>query len=458
MHLCSRTINFIQITNEDGAVRQCSWLNDGGIIGYLTKNSLKEIYHSKEAENIRKMHAEGDHSNCNPNQCPYVANGTVDSVSIDIEEIPEYPESLYLAYENTCNYRCIMCGIPDCMAKANITEREKKYEKIDTEIRKALPYVKHISANGLGELFVSKHILKLLSEWKPLADPSEITVSLETNGSLFDEKHWEQISNLGQYKLNVAITVLSFEDEIYRELSGTSQPVSKLIDNLHFVRSLREKGIINHLELATVYQNRNYRHLPAFAKRCIEEFSADYVRLRPFDPWGEVGMKEWMMDVRNAYHPNHKDFLEIMKDPIFKHPKVHDWGGGRESGLGPEPYVKTRKMFSIIDKVYKEDFTDILRQRVEGSRIVIYGMTVVGKAMIARLKDEFDIPYCLDRGMDGIDFMGIPIHAISSIESLDKGVTVIIACHWIEDTIRKLLKNSGYNGDIIGITELTENR
>ncbi len=455
MRICERTISFVQIINSDGDVRLCSWLNDGGIIGCLANNSLKEIYHSKEAETVRKMHADGDHSNCNPNTCPYVANKSVQENEIAINEVSEYPDSLYLAYENVCNYRCVMCGIPDCMAKADFADLERKYGKIDAEIRKALPYVKHISANGLGELFVSRHILKLLSEWEPVADPSEISVSLETNGSLFDAEHWKQISNLGKYKLNVAITILSFEDAIYRELSGTSQPVSKLIENLHFVKSLREKGIINNLELATVYQDKNFRQLPEFAKRCIEEFGADYVRLRPFDPWGEVGMKEWMMDVRNVYHPHHHEFLEVMKDPVFTHPKIHDWGGGRESGLGPEPYVKTRKMFAIMEKVYKDDFTEILRKRIGDSKIVIYGMTVVGKGMMARLKDDFEIPYCIDRGIDGIDFMGIPIHGINNLDSVSKDVAVIISCHWIEDTIRKLLRNSGYYGDIIGITELT---
>ena len=90
MRLCERAINFIQVMNEDGAVRLCSWLKDGGVIGYLTKNSLDEIYHSDEARLIQEMHACGDHSNCNPNQCPYVANNTVDVVSVDIDEIPSY--------------------------------------------------------------------------------------------------------------------------------------------------------------------------------------------------------------------------------------------------------------------------------------------------------------------------------------------------------------------------------
>ena len=457
MKLCERTINFVQITNEDGAVRLCSWLCDGGIIGHLTKNSLDEIYHSTEAELIREMHARGDHSNCNVNTCPYVANNNVSDCEIEIDEVPRYPEALYLAYENVCNYKCIMCDIPNCMARADAKVNEEKYNRIDAELKKALPHVKHLSANGLGELFVSRHILKLLSEWEPLADPSEVSVSLETNGSLFDKEHWEKISNLGQYKLSVSITVLSFKDEVYRELSGTKQPVEKLVDNLKFVRSLREQGIINYLEIATVYQQKNYRELPEFARRCTEEFGADYVRLRPFDPWGEVGMKEWMMDVRNEYHPEHAEFLEVMKDPYLSHPKVHDWGGGRVSGLGPEPYVKTRTMFSIMDKTFcDEKFMERLKKASGGRKIVVYGMTVVGKALASRLKNEDMLAYCLDRKMDGMSYLGMPIYGINHFEDLDKDVSVLIALHWGEEAIEMMLERAGYKGNILRVTDIAK--
>lgn len=456
MRLCERAVNFVQIMNEDGAVRLCSWLRDGGVIGHLTKNSLEEIYHSDEAKLIQEMHASGDHSNCNPNQCPYVANNTVDTASIHIDNIPRFPETLYLAYENVCNYRCVMCGIPDCMAKADARSLEDKYTKIDKELEKALPYVKHISANGLGELFVSKHTLKILSEWEPLADPNEVSAALETNGSLFDEAHWKQIANLGKYRLSVAITVLSFENEIYQELSGTKQSIDKLVENLRYVKFLREKGIINHLELATVYQNKNYRQLPEFARRCIEEFGADSVRLRPFDPWGEAGMKEWFMDVRNVYHPNHKDFLEVMKNPILSHPKVHDWGGGQESGLGPEPYVKTRKMFSIMNEIFNDDnFINKVKKYSVRTKIVIYGMTVVGKALASRLRNDFEVAYCIDKKMDGLKYAGIPIYGINHFTDLDKDVTVIIALHWSEDVIKAMLMKAGYKNSILNITDLT---
>ena len=63
------------------------------------------------------------------------------------------------------------------------------------------------------------------------------------------------------------------------------------MSNLKFVKSLREKGMINELELATVYQERNFRTVPDLIKRFINDYGADVVRLRPYEPWGEDNIK-----------------------------------------------------------------------------------------------------------------------------------------------------------------------
>ena len=187
---------------------------------------------------------------------------------------------------------------------------QQRFDKIEEELKKVFPHVKEISANGQGELFASKRTLKMLSEWKPLAPAKECKVSLETNGSLFDEEHWKQIENLGQYNLSVSVTVMSFDEYTYQQLSGVRYPISRIENNLRFIKSLREKGIINYLELATVVQERNFRQLPDFTRRCIEEFGADEVRLRYFLPWGKYSADiEWFADVRNPYHPQSRILL-----------------------------------------------------------------------------------------------------------------------------------------------------
>ena len=453
MRLCNRALDRLQIINENGDVRICGWLKDGGIIGNLLDDDLDVIYRSKEAERIRQLHANDDYSNCDIDSCPYLANENWDFAEID--EVGKYPKELHLAYENICNYHCVMCTIPECAKRLKAADVEEKLNRIDDKVRKVLPYIKTIGANGLGELFASKHIMQILSEWKPLARPEECSVFLETNGSLFNEKNWEKISNLGQYYLSVSITVLSFDEKMYQYLSGTTLPITNLISNLSFVKRLREEGVVNHFQIVTVYQEKNFRELPDFARRCIEEFNADYVRLRPFEPWGEDTMAEWFKDVRNKHHPYHEDFLEVMKDSIFKHPKVLDGGGGRESVSSREPYLPLRHRSRLMEIVMEEDFSQKVKD-VLGNRIAVYGMGVLGKALVRVLYSLGIVKYCIDSKNNGYSYAGIPVVGIDSKSSVvDKGVNILISNIWVESMIVSALRDNDYTGDIITISELT---
>ena len=460
MRICERALNHIQVIDAEGTVRICSWEYDGGVIGRLSQNTMEEIYNSEEAKLIRKMHFDKNYANCNPNACPYVANNSVDEHSIDVEEVPRLPQELYLAYENVCNYHCVTCTIPDCMNlnKDKQAELEQKYDKIDEELRKVLPYVKVLGANGQGEFFVSKHIMNLMNSWEPVADPSECWAHIETNGSLFNEKNWEKIRNLRRFNLATAITVMSFDEKSYQDLSGTKLPVSNIEENLRFVKHLRETGEIKYLELATVYQLGNFRDLPEFTRRCIEEFGADSVRLRPYEPWVDPGIDDWMRDVRNADNPYHQEFLEIMKAPIFKHPKVHDWGGGLESGLGKQIYPKAMGQFRLIERIMKIDqFADKVRNYLGSERVVVYAVTTLGRFLVNVLQNAFEIPYLLDRDHAGENYNGIRINGVTNLSNLDKDVPVIISLTTKSgDMVKEMLAFAGYEKKIIKLSELMD--
>lgn len=457
MKLCKRAIEYLQIVDDYGTVRQCSWQCDGGFLGSLLEHDIDELFHNEQAKLIRKRHANQDFSNCNPDACPYVANDTVCEMEIEIDEVPRYPESIMLAYENVCNYQCIMCTVPGCLKNVDMKQREERLNIIDAKLRKILPYVKKLGANGMGEIFVSKHIMKLLSEWKPLADPSEIEVLIETNGSLFNEENWNKIANIGQYNLSVAITVLSFDPDVYQQMSGTTLPVENLISNLKFVKTLREKGIINNLEIATVVQEKNFRQMPEFAKRCIEDFGADSVRLRPYEPWtSNDTMDEWFKDIRNEYHPYNAEYLKVMSDPYLKNPKVHDWSGGKKSALGPGPYKKIRTRYAMIDEIVSGNtFEKKLREVATNKKIVVYGASTVGMVLIDTIKNDYELSYIIDRGKQQDKIKGISCFKLEELKEREKDVVVIIALERTEDAVKNLLMEYGYN-EIYSVRELAQ--
>lgn len=460
--ICNRGLNWIQIIDYQGTVRICGWISDN-IIGSLSCQSMKEIYHSKEADALRERLINQDYSLCNIDACPYLAMNVIDNHLIQAEEIPEYPEELYLAYENICNYHCMSCDVHDMMARNRGKDLESGYDKIETELKKVLPYVKKISANGCGELFVSKRILKILSEWQPQAPAEEVSVLLETNGALFDEEHWKQIENLGKYHLTVAVTVMSFDESAYQLLSGTKLPISQIENNLLFIKKLREQGIVNHFQIATVVQERNFRTMPEFARRSIKEFGADSVRLRPYAPWGSQEPEiEWFMDVRNPRHPYYGEYQEMKKAEIFKHPKVQDWSGGLDTvHVKTFPYKRSFYKEKIITKIISNTDTLIerLRAHMDEKRIVVYGMGIVGKILVTELIRKGIKPvYLLDKYKTMEEYQGTGVYNLEETKALAKDVGVIITPLLETDDINKELSCVGYKNNRIHITQLTDEK
>lgn len=457
--ICERALNWIQIIDHKGTVRLCSWMGNN-IIGSLGCQSMKEIYHGEKAKELREKLMNQDYSLCNIDACPFLAMNDMRNHMVEAEKIPEFPEELYLAYENVCNYHCISCTVHDIMLKNKTEDLEKGYDKIEKELREVLPHVKKLSANGCGELFVSKRILKLLSEWKPLAPAKEVSVLLETNGALFDEQHWKQIENLGQYHLSVAITVMSFDEPTYQILSGTKLPISQIENNLHFVKRLREQGIVDYFEIATVVQERNFRTVPEFARRCVEEFGADYVRLRPYMPWGSQEPEiEWFMDIRNPQHPYYSEYKEMRKDEIFKHPRVHDWSGGLDTvNVKDFPYRVSYLKEQMIAEILSDEsgMMEQLKNYAREAPIVIYGLGVVGKVLIRELLDRDMKPaYILDKYKPCCKFRDIPVFSLEETQELCKEVNVIVTPLLGAEEMFNDLKSLGYVGSIMQLKNLS---
>ncbi|MBR2045512.1 MAG: radical SAM protein [Agathobacter sp.] len=453
-------MNFIQVTDDFGNVRSCSWIRDA-FVGNLLEESFEKIYHGELASKVRERLSACDYSLCNRDDCPWLSCGEMEEHLIEIEEVPEYPDYLSLSFENACNYNCITCTMHERMIATDKLELEKRYDVIEERLKGVLPHIKHISANGQGEVFVSKRILSLLANWKPLAPKEECSASIETNGSLFDEMHWKKIQNLGQYHLTVTVTVMSFDEYTYQKLSGTKLPISQIEKNLMFIKSLREQGIVDEFRIATVVQERNFRELPFFARRCIEEFGADYVRLRSFVPWGKKPLEvEWFTDVINPYHPYHEEYVEIMKDPIFKHPKVHDWSGGIGTTLGEHPWKRrldyANRRNNIMQKyiLEKDYFVKKIHEMIPlSSKVYIYGIGEVGKMFFDIMKMEYKIEAIIDNNSCESLYKEINIVKGVEISQLDKLAYILVTPIKDSQIIKNQLQEQGFYTEKIIIVD-----
>lgn len=453
--ICKRGCGTVQICKDDGTVRPCGWVNMSDI-GNLCENTMEEIMKGERAEEFRQSLLDGSFRYCDADACPYLANDIMEEVEVEYKGVPDYPDTVYLAYDHNCNYNCTMCRTCDYIPFGKTSN--KNFDKIESELQKFINKVEVISANGLGELFATPRIMDVLANWKPECEnPSVI---LETNGSLFNEENWKKIENLGQYNLQVCVTVMSFDDAAYKFLSGVDYDTTRIIQNLSFISTLRQKGVINNLEIATVFQERNFRTLPEFTRRCIEEFSADTVRLRPFFQLGAESPEiEWFYDIRNEYHPYYKEFEEIIKDPIFNHPKVLHWSGHDMPAPKRHPGERASQNYDILKRLFWDDsigerlskYMD--KKEIHG--IDVYGLGGIGKAVVTLL-----------------DTAGIHINNLLDIHSPEDEYRQKKILHCLENTVPALdslvvvalpgddcgkvlenLKEIGYR-NVVGISDL----
>lgn len=327
MKFCEKPFNFFY-TLPGGDVWPCGWMHYK--IGNLMTQTTEEIWNSEEAKKARESIIDGSFRYCRKESCPFLENDSLPDLSEEefkkLSVPTDGPIRFNNAFDFTCNHLC-----PSCRDKIFI--RDEKYVKgLNTIIDKLMPYYNkatEISSCGNGEVLASPELMRMLASLKPIN--KDLQVILESNGALFNQEHWDKISNLGSIKLKVIITPNSFEKNTFKYLSGNDDDVENLTNNLNFIKKLRHEGKVNYYAISIVVQDRNFRELPAFTKRCLEEFDVDEVTVKPVYQW--FGMKEetyWFKNVRNPLHPYHKEYMEMIKDPVFDDKRVFFWGSRYE--------------------------------------------------------------------------------------------------------------------------------
>lgn len=448
--VCKGGLNKIWVDFHTGDVRICGWTNY--YIGNLIDNTIEELWKGESAQLFRESLLDGSYRYCSRTDCPNFANNRMDEMLVDYV-VPELPESCNLSYQLQCNYACKFCRkdhyVPcDC--------EKENYVKIEKEVKKMLPTLRQLGSNGRGEFFCSDSIIKLIEHEELNPD---MAISIETNGSLFNEENWKRIEKLGKHKLSVSITVQSLVESTYQFLTGTNLPMSQLINNLKFVSKLRDQGIINGLTFATVVCERNFREMPEFVRTCLNEFSMDKIRLRFFQPYGVMDLTtEWFYDVRNEFHPYHDEFVKVMKDPIFQNEKVWKWQGETKSEQGENPYILEKRKSDALSKLVLLPNARELLQKFMAEKgnphIALYGASYIGKAYRKLLSDYgIQIDMIFDTSAECTDEEGYKIRRPSDT-LVNQYDLILITTDPFVRSITRYLKRNKYKGEISSMSSL----
>ena len=451
MKVCKMGLDSIWINHACGDVRMCGWTEY--VIGNLLENSIEELWYGDKADKFRKSLQDGSYQFCKSDRCPYLANHRLDTVLTDYE-VPEFPRYCSLSYEEQCNYVCKFCREKKYIPASG---EQEQYKKIETEVNKFIGELNTLSTNGVGEVFCSPSTMNILRNVK-LKENAK--VQLESNGSLFNEKNWKKIENIGSYDLEVIITLHSYDEDTYQFLSGTTLSVDNVICNLEFIKSLRKENIVNRFEIATVICERNFRQMPDFVKRSLE-FNPDSIRLRFFEPYGVRNKSiEWFFDVRNPHHPYYEEFVKIMRHPIFNDPKVWKWQGESLSDFEQHPYyVEQSKVKLLSELLTVENIGERFREYFKEhnvNRFALYGFGYVGQAF-ASLLDQSGIKFENILDTYALDREYYKNHNVLKPDACSlREYDLIIITSAAEKEIRNNLEKLGYYGECIHLNTLIQ--
>lgn len=378
MKYCSRFYNYLYFDHYNGDVWMCPWMEPNkGKIGNVLNDKVEDIVNSEHAEQLRGSMHDQSFRYCRRVACPHLQNDDLpDLERQEYEELKKknaYPTTINLAYDFVCNQSCETCRSSVFVPPVNYAEQMKK---IREKIAPYLDTAELITASGHGDAFASPYMMEVLENLHP-TNP-DMKILLETNGVFFDEEHWERIKHLGEFYLEVVVTSNSFDEFTYRHISRGGS-YSKLMNNLELMSRLRREGKIKKLNHSFVIQDRNFREIPSFINRSLNEYAFDSVLLKPVYQWGTMDEEVfWFKDVLNPMHPYHSEYLEILRDPLLKDPRVYNFGGNTVHPARPYPARENNKYFPY-DKIDK------------GSKVVIYGAGQIGKAIVSGLRKN---DYC----------------------------------------------------------------
>ncbi|HYK21011.1 MAG TPA: SPASM domain-containing protein [Pyrinomonadaceae bacterium] len=326
---CPKPFNFLSI-HADGTGWVCchDWLSTP--IGNLNENTLSEVWNSETSQKIRASILDGSFSYCDKETCPALVKGTLPRLSEitdpDLKQIingnlvalTRGPRVLSLTYDSSCNLKCPTCRSDFINFKG---EEYRKAEMIQAKVfREGLQDAEELIITGYGDAFASRLYRKLLQTIDAKDFPN-LVLTLMTNGLMFTPSIWDSLWKIHPAIKTLLISIDAATPETYAINRGGSFP--KLMQNLEFAGQLRVEEKLRWWEITYVVQANNFREMIAFAEMG-KRFHCDRVLFQKLIHWSGTYTDEQFKQVaiHDPAHPQHEEFLEVLRHPIFKEPLV----------------------------------------------------------------------------------------------------------------------------------------
>jgi hypothetical protein len=198
-----------------------------------------------------------------------------------------------------------------------ITRIQKRLEN------EALKHARLLYITGSGDPFGSPYFRRWLQTMKRSAMPQLECIHLHTNGLLWTRRIWHSIPEEIRALVTAAtISVDAATAETYA-VNRRGGDFPTLLKRLEFIGELRREGPLKYFEIHMTVQVNNFKEMPAFVS-LGERFDCDRVTFHQLLDWGTFSTAEFAARaVQNPGHPDHREFLRVLRDPRLRSPIVY---------------------------------------------------------------------------------------------------------------------------------------
>jgi radical SAM protein with 4Fe4S-binding SPASM domain len=305
---CEKSHNHLHLYREGDVYLCCpGWIPNP--VGNIFKTTLTSIWKGPEIRDIRRSIEEGTFEHCQA--CPHLPPPRGPIQILEISEVSGGEARiglLMMGYDFTCNLRCPSCRPPEMRQSAKEDQSAKNITKRLIESGD-LEQVNVLGLMGGGDPFASPLCRELLQAI-PWQSCPNLKLSLFTNGLLFNQERWSALGEAREHVTEARISVDAASPTTYKLNRGGNWET--LLENLRFVRKLRQSKHLKSLHYNFVVQSNNAAEMPNFVKLACS-LGADRVYFQNLEQWGTYSKSDYLdRAIHLPIHPRHSDYLAMV--------------------------------------------------------------------------------------------------------------------------------------------------
>lgn len=320
---CEKPFESITI-NDDGTCYLCCSSSLPYPVGNLNQNSFEEIWLGEQSEEIRDSINDYSFKYCNHSVCCDIADDRLLERTQD-PILKRYPTHIFFNIDKSCNLSCPSCRtekIYDFKGKAYEKKKEMFYKIINFLFDKPHDQEIVLDITGSGDPFGSKIFRDFLTTFDPTPWPNLI-LDIQTNGVMLTPTNWRRIQKWHQKIRALRISFDAGYETTYN-ITRRGGDWNLLLKNCEYLNQKLNDYKNIFVIIRYVVQDLNYKEMGKLVEIITERFpnfySIDFQLVFDWGTWDKQTYEQraiWRSD-----HPEHKEFLECIKDPLLKHNKV----------------------------------------------------------------------------------------------------------------------------------------